>query len=118
MFPVLFLCLLLFLLLVDFVFLPRSVRRAWLMMVITFSVAATMVLFTDAWFRLAHFLGIGRPVDILVYTATAILAREMFLSRARQAKTEEQLTELVRATAIGSATHLKTSNTQNESSPP
>ena len=118
MFPILFLCFLLFLLLVDFVFLPRSVRRAWLMMVLTFSVAATMALFTDAWQSLAHFLGIGRPVDILVYSATAILAREMFLSRARQAKTEEQLTELVRAIAIDSATYPSTSNGQNQANPP
>ena len=74
MFPILFLCFLLFLLLVDFVFLPRSVRRAWLMMVLTFSVAATMVLFTDGHATTGGSLTVGAANaannNIVVHTVT------------------------------------------------
>lgn len=100
MFPYLFLAFLVALLAVDFVFLPRASRRAWLMLVAAFGAASTMALFPGEWGAVAHWLGVGRPVDVLIYAATALLVREMFLARARYTRHEAQITELVRALAI------------------
>jgi len=100
MFPYLFVTFLLLLLSADFVLLPRSARRAWVAMTAAFAGAATMAIFPKAWIWLAASLGVGRPVDILVYAATVILVRELFLTRARNVRNERQLTELVRVLAI------------------
>lgn len=90
----------------DYIFLPSIARRAWQVMVVTLTVVATMLFFPGAWQRLAEMVGIGRAVDMLVYGATAILTRELFLARARFRSAERNLTVLVRALALRDAREL------------
>jgi hypothetical protein len=106
MFPLLFVFFLLLLLVTDYVFLPRGARRAWLAMVAVFAVAASMVFFTPAWQAVAAWVGIGRPVDILIYIATAALVREMLVVRARAAEQDKRITELVRQLAVTTARRI------------
>jgi hypothetical protein len=87
----------------DFVFLPKAARRAWQAMAIALAVVASMVLFEDRWQALARRLGVGRPVDMLLYAAVAVLTRELFLARARFRMLERQQTLLVRELALRGA---------------
>jgi len=53
--------------------------------------------------RLAHFVGIGRGVDFVLYPLVIWLVRESLLSRRRRHEEQERVTELVRALAASGA---------------
>lgn len=88
------------LLAIDYVFMPRSARKAWFAMAAVFLAAALLSLYQAPLVLIANFLGIGRPVDAFVYLAIVLLIRELFLSRTRFSERDRQFTQLVRAMAI------------------
>jgi hypothetical protein len=103
MFPIIFAAILISIVVFDYIFMHRSNRRVWKFIAGAFGLAAALALFPGVLDRVAETLHVGRPVDIIVYLCCAILFRELFLSRARDYKMNEQLTTLVRELAIKSA---------------
>ena len=99
-FGLLFCTFLLSLIILDRIFLPKSARRAWQAMSMTFAAAGVFALFQRPFISLAAFLGVSRAVDIVLYVATAILIRELFLSRSRAIRSEQMLAEVVREFAM------------------
>lgn len=106
MFGYLFAAFIILLLLVDRVFLPHSARRAWTLMACVMGVAALLSLAPGLLQALSGWLGVGRPVDLVLYLTTVLLLRELFLSRARSDRTLRALTQLARAQAIQTATRI------------
>lgn len=107
MFPYVFAGFLVLLLLIDRMFMPRSARKAWAVMAVFLGTAILLALWPGLLERIAAWLGIGRPVDLVLYFTSAILVREMFLSRARSARTLRAITELARQQAIASAREIR-----------
>lgn len=107
MFPILFATILISIVIFDYIFMHRSNRRVWKFIAMAFGLAALLALFPGVLDRVAETVNVGRPVDIIVYLCCAILFRELFLSRARDYKMNEQLTTLVRELAIKSAESLQ-----------
>lgn len=103
MFGYIFASFLAILLIVDRLFLPRSARRAWTVMAVCMAAAMVVALAPGVLEKIADFLGVGRAVDLVLYFTTAILLREVFLSRARSDRTLKALTRLTRAQAIDGA---------------
>ena len=103
MFPYIFALFLLCLLLVDLIFLPRQARRAWIALACVFAAGGCLAIYPAPleWIRVQ--LGVGRAVDIAVYVTTALLVRELFISRARASRTAAAFTDLVRELAIQQA---------------
>jgi len=100
MFPLVFAAFLVGLLVIDGIFLPRQARRAWAVMAGVFTTGAILAVYPAPleWLRLR--LGVGRAVDIVVYVSTALLVRELFISRARSSRAAEAFTRLVRELAL------------------
>lgn len=89
--------------LVDFIFLPKQSRGAWMALTVGFVLAVIATFFTPPLERIAALIGIGRAVDVVIYLTCAILVRELFLTRGRAARQDAQLTALVRHLAIRDA---------------
>jgi hypothetical protein len=66
--------------------------------------------------RLAHFVGIGRGVDFVLYPLVIWLVRESLLSRRRRHEEQERVTELVRALAASNAHEVDTGGAGHSSS--
>ncbi|MGA9520762.1 MAG: DUF2304 domain-containing protein [Myxococcaceae bacterium] len=94
---------LLLLVVIDAIFLPGAARRSRRLMTIVFIVAGVFAVYQEPLFALTERLGVGRPVDMILYFVVVILVRELFISRARHTQLEERLTQLVRAEAIRDA---------------
>src|SRR6185312_16392125 len=105
MFPVIFAALLLGIVCLDYICLPKSARRAWRFMALILGGGAAFALYQKPLDLLPKLLGVGRPVDAVLYLVTAILVREFFLSRFRHRETQAQITQLVRELAIERAKH-------------
>jgi len=103
MFPLFFAASLVGIILVDWICLPKSARRAWVVMAFIFGVAAFLSIYQKPLASLPGLIGIGRPVDAVLYIATAVLVREFFLSRIRQRDLQSQITSLVRQIALDRA---------------
>lgn len=103
MFPILFAAILISIVIFDYIFMHRSNRRVWKFIAGAFGLASLLALFPSALDRVAETVHVGRPVDIIVYLCCAVLFRELFLSRARDFKMNEQLTTLVRELALRDA---------------
>ncbi|MGZ3696805.1 MAG: DUF2304 family protein [Bdellovibrionota bacterium] len=106
MFPFLFAAFLLALIILDYACLPKSARRAWAVLAITFVAAAIFAVYQQPLDYLPRLLGVGRPVDAVIYVVTAVLVRELFLSRIRHRALQAQITELVRQRALDQAKRL------------
>ena len=106
MFGYLFAALIILLLLVDRIFLPRSARRAWTLMACFMGVAAALSLSPGLLASVSGWLGVGRPVDLILYLTTVLLLREVFLSRARSDRTLRALTQITRAQAMSTARQI------------
>ncbi len=89
----------------DFVTLARN-RRLLLLQAIVFALGASLIVYPEIARRLAHFVGIGRGVDFVLYPLVIWLVRESLLSRRRRHEEQEKLTELVRALAASGAHEL------------
>ncbi len=86
----------------DFVTLARN-RRLLLLQLVVFAVGGTLIVYPEIARRLAHFVGIGRGVDFVLYPLVIWLVRESLLSRRRRHEEQERVTELVRALAASGA---------------
>jgi hypothetical protein len=80
-----------------------------------FLLAAFLSIFQKPLGPFAHWLGIGRPVDLFLYLTTAALIREFFLSRIRHRELQDQIATLTRTHAL---THAKTHETQDKTAIP
>ena len=86
----------------DFVTLQRN-RRLLLLQLLVFALGGTLIVYPEIARRLAHFVGIGRGVDFVLYPLVIWLVRESLLSRRRRHEEQERVTELVRALAASGA---------------
>ena len=86
----------------DFVTLQRN-RRLLLVQLVVFAGGAWLIVYPEVARRLAHFVGIGRGVDFVLYPLVIWLVRESLLSRRRRHEEQERVTELVRALATSNA---------------
>ena len=86
----------------DFVTLRRN-RRLLLVQLVVFAGGAWLIVYPEVARRLAHFVGIGRGVDFVLYPLVIWLVRESLLSRRRRHEEQERVTELVRALAASGA---------------
>ena len=75
-------------------------RRAVWVEVVVLVAGAFFIAFPSRATDLAHFVGIGRGVDFLLYPIVIWLVRESLLTRRRRREDEERLTELTRAVAL------------------
>jgi hypothetical protein len=86
----------------DFVTLQRN-RRLLLLQFVVFAIGGSLIVYPEIARRLAHFVGIGRGVDFVLYPLVIWLVRESLLSRRRRHEEQERVTELVRALAASGA---------------
>jgi hypothetical protein len=84
----------------DWATLRGKNRRALYFEVLVFVVGAFFIAFPNRATDLAHFVGIGRGVDFLLYPIVIWLVRESLLTRRRRLHDEERMTELARVVAI------------------
>jgi hypothetical protein len=105
-FTFVFVVLLAALLSLDAMMLGAHARKAWWTMFFLFTGAGAASLYTAPFFELAELLGVGRPVDLVLYIVTVVLIRELFLSRARTAALERQITDLARKDALTSVVEI------------
>jgi small membrane protein len=96
---VVLLALLAALLLHDYTSNKRRARDLWLQAIV-FVVGGALIVYPEIARRLAHYVGIGRGVDFVLYPLVIWLVRESLLSRRRRHEDEEKITELVRALAM------------------
>ena len=89
----------------DFVTLQRN-RRLLLVQLVVFAGGAWLIVYPEVARRLAHFVGIGRGVDFVLYPLVIWLVRESLLSRRRRHEEQERVTELVRALATSGARQI------------
>jgi hypothetical protein len=87
----------------DWLTLRGKNRRALAVEVLAFFVGAFFIAFPDRATALAHFVGIGRGVDFLLYPIVIWLVRESLLTRRRRLEDAERITQLTRALAIAEA---------------
>jgi hypothetical protein len=86
----------------DLVSLQRN-RRLLLVQLAVFAGGAGLIVYPEVARRMAHFVGIGRGVDFVLYPLVIWLVRESLLSRRRRHEEQERVTELVRAFATSGA---------------
>ncbi len=81
-------------------------RRLLALQVIVFCVGGVLIVMPEIARRLAHFVGIGRGVDFVLYPLVIWLVRESLVSRRHRHEAEEKLTELVRGLAMERAKEI------------
>ena len=99
----------------DWVTLARN-RRLLLLQLVVFAIGGSLIVYPEIARRLAHFVGIGRGVDFVLYPLVIWLVRESLLSRRRRHEEQERLTELVRALAASGAHEVKLHSSVHSSS--
>ncbi|MGO8992624.1 MAG: DUF2304 family protein [Polyangiaceae bacterium] len=87
----------------DWATLRGKNRRALLLELTAFLVGAFFIAFPDRATDLAHFFGIGRGVDFLLYPLVIWLVRESLLTRRLRQEDTERMTQMARAIAIAGA---------------
>lgn len=90
-------------LLIDWVFLGRSGRRAWVLMFIGIALLSLWAQFESHGKIISHLFELEQLTEIIIFGLAGILIREVFLSRARYMRLETQMADLVRALAIRNA---------------
>ncbi len=88
------------LLAIDRVFLPNTARRTRLLLTVVFVSVAVLALFQKPMFAIAEALGVGRPVDLIVYVSVVLLFRELLVTRERFHRLEKRVVVLARAQAL------------------
>ncbi|MFH1857523.1 MAG: DUF2304 domain-containing protein [Candidatus Omnitrophota bacterium] len=63
-----------------------------------------ITLFPNITYPIAHFFGIGRGADFILYTALLIILRILFYLYSQNRKLEQQMTQIVRRLALGEET--------------
>jgi hypothetical protein len=89
---------------VDWIYLRRHHRRAFLFELVVLVALLVIVLRPDWLTAVAARAGIGRGVDLVIYPALVWLFREAVLGRVRYYSHEAQITSLVRHLAKIEAT--------------
>jgi small membrane protein len=84
---------------VDWVYLRKQYYRVFFLELMGFMIVLCAVVKPDWLTFVAHKLGIGRGVDLLIYTVLIWLFRESILGRIRYHRQRSQLTRLVRQIA-------------------
>jgi hypothetical protein len=82
-------------------------RRALVLETAVFVAGAFFIAAPERATSLAHFVGIGRGVDFLLYPLVIWLVRESLLTRRLRLESSAQLTELARTVAILSARRIE-----------
>jgi hypothetical protein len=82
-------------------------RRALLLETTVFVAGAFFIILPDRATMLAHFVGIGRGVDFLLYPLVIWLVRESLLTRRLRLETEQRVTELARMVALDGARRVE-----------
>lgn len=84
---------------VDWVYLRKQYSRVFFLELGGFMIVVCAAVKPDWLTLLAHKVGIGRGVDLLIYTVLIWLFRESILGRVRYHRQRSQLTRLVRQIA-------------------
>lgn len=84
----------------DFVMLPRQSRMALKWMSALYLLILLFIWIPEPFIELSKIVGVGRPVDLLIYVSVLILLREFFLSRQKQHLANKQITKLAREIAL------------------
>lgn len=90
-------------LLVDYAKFGRGARRLVMMEAVLFAAGGVLVAVPSLAVAVAHRVGIGRGVDVVLYVAIIWLARESIHTRYGRWRETERLTRLVRTLAIQSS---------------
>lgn len=81
------------LLLIDWIFMPKRARKAWYAMAVSFLFLGVTAIKLD----------LSTAEFVLLFAVSALLVRELFMSRAHSSQLNEQMTLLVRKIAITNA---------------
>lgn len=93
---------------IDFVFLPKTARNAWKLMVVFFIVCLLCIIFPSGLDSLSYSLfKIPRGADLLVYIFISFLIRDYFISRHHMNEMSKQILKLVREDAKANAVSQK-----------
>jgi small membrane protein len=84
----------------------KNRRALWLESAV-FVAGAFFIAFPDRATSLAHFVGIGRGVDFLLYPLVIWLVRESLLARRLRFEDSERMTDLARAVALMGAKRIE-----------
>lgn len=87
-------------LLIDWVFLGRSGRRAWVLMFIGITLLSLWAQFESHGNIISRLFELEQLTELIIFGLAGILIREVFLSRARHMRLEVQMADLVRSFAI------------------
>jgi hypothetical protein len=79
-------------------------------MSILFLLGTVFALYPHPIASLSSYLGVGRPVDLLIYGVSVMLVRELFISRARDSQQKAISTALIRTIAHENARIIAISN--------
>ena len=90
----------------DWVYLWKRYSRVFLLELVGFLVVVCAAVEPDWLTLLANRLGVGRGVDLLIYTVLIWLFRESILGRVRYHRQRAQLTRLVRQIAKNDAVKI------------
>jgi len=99
---------------VDWVYLRQHHFRVFLLELSGFLIVVCAALRPDWLSLLAHKLGIGRGVDLLIYTVLIWLFRESILGRVRYHRQRSELTTLVRQIAKTDAVRVNAESANAE----
>jgi len=99
---------------VDWVYLRKDHFRVVLLELSGFLIVVCAALQSDWLSFLAHKLGIGRGVDLLIYTVLIWLFRESILGRVRYHRQRLELTTLVRQIAKAEGVRVNTESVNAE----
>ena len=92
--------LLIFALWVDWIFLARPGRRAWVLMLIGVTLLSLWAQLELHGMIISRYFQLEQLTELIIFALAGILIREVFLSRARHMRLESQLADMVRSLAI------------------
>jgi hypothetical protein len=81
-------------------------RRSFLSWSLVWIGTATIITFPDATSFLAHVLGVGRGADLIIYMSLLISFYLLLRIHLLLARLEQEITEIVRAIALGQLAEL------------
>lgn len=108
------LALIAFLLIWDCIRFGRMHRNLLKLEILVLAVGGLLVVTADTTTYLAHALGVGRGVDLVIYPLIIWLVREYLVSRQRAWIDEQRLTEVVRSLALKTAERRNHKDSQDE----
>jgi len=85
---------------IDWIFLARSGRRAWVLMLVGVTLLSLWAQFESHGRIISRYFEIEQLTELIIFGLAGILIREVFLSRARHMRLETQMADMVRALAI------------------